>query len=452
MFTLVNFFRHPAEDAPVCGDWTDLMRGPGVIKGDSLLIKRINQMAVLRYVQQHEPSSRYDIARACGLSNSTVSTLISELMEIGIIKTVGEGPSIGGRRPVVLGINEEAGHVIAVDVGSTTITCGRVDLHAKIHDKLTIRAPKNPAKSLAATVQLVRTVNEQAMSQQSPPILGVGVATAGYVRPATGIVVSASLLGWRDVDLGQEIQAATGLPVLVGNNANAAALGELYYGAGAGVDNFIYVAIGNGIGAGLVLDGQLYGGARNGAGELGHTAVAADGPVCNCGRTGCLESLSSGSAIEQMARASLADTAPGTSRSGRTRITAEVVFRRAQAGDAAAAAIVDTALHYLAVGIGNMVNLFNPDQVILGGGITRSGDWFMEQFLPKIVPRLVPEQDGHVQFALSESNEDSGLRGAATLVIQQLFGAAHNIPGSRDGQAGRSSGTKPTVRDLILRY
>ena len=99
-----------------------------------------------------------------------------------------------------------------------------------------------------------------------------------------------------------------------------------------------------------------------------------------------------------------------------------------------------------------MVNLFNPDQVILGGGITRSGAYFMEQFLPKIVPRLVPEQNGHVQFALSESNEDSGLRGAATLVIQQLFGAAHNIPGSRDGRAGRSSGTKPTVRDLILRY
>jgi N-acetylglucosamine repressor len=424
-----------------------------VLKGDSLLIKRINQMAILRYVQQNEPSSRYDIARACGLSNSTVSTLIAELMEIGIIKTVGEGPSIGGRRPVVLGINEEAGHVIAVDVGSTSITCGRVDLHAKIHDKLTIKASKDPATSLAATVELVKTVHDQAVSQESPPILGVGVATAGYVRPSTGIVVSASNLGWRDVDLGQEIQSATGLPVLVGNNANAAALGELYYGVGAGVANFIYVAIGNGIGTGLVLDGQLYRGARNGAGELGHTAVAADGPTCSCGRTGCLESLASGSAIEQMARSSLPDVPPQSrSGPGSARITAEVVFRRAQAGDTAAAAIVDTALNYLAIGIGNMVNLINPDQVILGGGITRSGSYFMEHFLPKIRPRLVPEQNGQVQFALSESNEDSGLRGAATLVIQQLFGAVHSIPGGRDGRTGRPSGTKPTVQDLILRH
>jgi hypothetical protein len=99
-----------------------------------------------------------------------------------------------------------------------------------------------------------------------------------------------------------------------------------------------------------------------------------------------------------------------------------------------------------------MVNLINPDQVILGGGITRSGNYFMEQFLPKIRPRLVPEQNGHVQFALSESNEDSGLRGAATLVIQQLFGAVHGIRGGGDGRAARPSGTKPTVRDLILHY
>jgi glucokinase-like ROK family protein len=421
-----------------------------LLKGDSLLIKRINQMAILRFVQQNEPSSRYEIAQACGLSNSTVSTLISELMEIGIIKNLGEGPSIGGRRPVVLGINEQAGHVIAVDVGATAITCGRVDLHAKIHDKLTIRTSKNPAKSLAATVQLVEKVYQQALSHQSPPILGVGVATAGYVRPSTGIVVSASNLGWRNVDLGTEIQAATGLPTLVGNNANAAALGELYYGVGAGVANFVYVAIGNGIGTGLVLDGQLYRGARNGAGELGHTAVAADGPTCSCGRVGCLESLASGSAIEQMAMTLLVDAEePGTSRP--RKITAETVFRRAQAGDAAATAIVDTALNYLAIGIANMVNIVNPDQVILGGGITRSGDYFMEQFLPKIKPRLVPEQNGQVQFALSESNEDSGLRGAATLVIQQLFGAVRPIPGGGDGPAAGPSRAKPTVHDLILR-
>lgn len=420
-----------------------------MLKGDSLLIKRINQMAILRFVQQNEPASRYEIAQACGLSNSTVSTLVSELMDIGIVKNLGEGPSIGGRRPVVLGINEGAGHVIALDVGSTTITCGRVDLHAKIHDKLTIRASEKPAESLAATVKLVKAVYQHALTQDSPPILGVGIATTGYVRPSTGIVVSASNLGWRDVDLGKEISVSTGLPTLVDNNVNAAALGELYYGRGAETLNFIYVAIGNGIGAGIVIDGQLYRGSRNGAGELGHTVVAADGPPCSCGRVGCLESLASGSAIEQMARASLPARSP-ESTSGKARITAEEVFRRAQEGDAAAERIVDTALGYLATGIGNMVNLLNPDQVILGGGITRSGSYFMEQFLRKIQPRLLPEQNSDVQFGMSESNEDSGLRGAATLVIQQLFGAVHSIPGGGSAAAGRPSRAKPTVRDLIV--
>jgi N-acetylglucosamine repressor len=422
-----------------------------VLKVDSLLMKRINQMAILRFVQRNEPASRSDIAQACGLSNSTVSTLVSELMEMGIVKNVGEGPSIGGRRPVVLGINEQAGHVIAVDVGSTTITCGRVDLHAKIHDKLIIKTPADPAESLSATVELVRKVQAQALATESPIVLGVGVATAGYIRPATGIVVSASNLGWRDVDLGRSISMATGLPTQVDNNANAAALGELYYGLGAGVAHFIYVAIGNGIGAGLVLDGELYRGARNGVGEVGHIAVAEDGPVCSCGRIGCLESLASGSAIEQMARKALSRPgSDGNARSEREKITAKDVFQWAEQGEPAAAAVIDKALGYLAAGIGNVVNLLNPDEVILGGGITRSGDYFMEHFLPKIRPRLLPEQNGHVQFRLSESNEDSGLRGAATLVIQQLFGTFHSMPSSADSDNTQSSRAKPTVRDLLL--
>jgi N-acetylglucosamine repressor len=422
-----------------------------LLKGDSLLMKRINQMAILRFVQRNEPASRSDIAQACGLSNSTVSTLVSELMEMGIVKNVGEGPSIGGRRPVVLGINEQAGHVIAVDVGSTTITCGRVDLHAKIHDKLIVKTPKDPAESLSATVELVKRVHVQALATESPLVLGVGVATTGYIRPATGIVVSASNLGWREVDLGRAISTTTGLPTQVDNNANAAALGEFYYGLGAGVSNFIYVAIGNGIGAGLVLDGELYRGTRNGAGEIGHIAVAANGPPCSCGRVGCLESLASGSAIEQMAQESLSRTGPaGDIRSEQEKITAKDVFHRAEGGDPAAAAIIDKALDYLAIGIGNLVNLLNPDQVILGGGITRSSDYFMESFLPKIQPRLLPEQNGEVKFRLSESNEDSGLRGAATLVIQQLFGAVHSLPSSSDGGAMRSPRAKPTVRDLLI--
>jgi glucokinase-like ROK family protein len=422
-----------------------------LLKGDSLLMKRINQMAILRFVQRNEPASRSDIAQACGLSNSTVSTLVSELMEMGIVKNVGEGPSIGGRRPVILGINEQAGHAIAVDVGSTTITCGRVDLHAKIHDKLIVKTPKDPTESLSATVELVKRVHSQALATESPLVLGVGVATTGYVRPSTGIVASASNLGWREVDLGSAISTATGLPAQVDNNANAAALGELYYGLGAGVSNFIYVAIGNGIGAGLVLDGELYRGARNGVGEIGHIAVAADGPPCSCGRVGCLESLASGGAIEQLAQASLSRTGrEGNARPEQAKITAKDVFRRAQEGDPAAAAIVDKALDYLAIGIGNMVNLLNPDQVILGGGITRSSEYFMGNFLPRIRPRLLPEQNGDVQFRLSESNEDSGLRGAATLVIQQLFGAVHSLPNGGDGGTMRSPRTKPTVRDLLI--
>src|SRR6185437_6243940 len=196
--------------------------------------------------------------------------------------------------------------------------------------------------------------------------------------------------------------------------------------------------------------GELYRGARNGVGEVGHIAVAEDGPACKCGRTGCLESLASGSAIEQMAQEALSRSRPdGSAPSEQRKITAKDVFQRAEEGEPAAAAIVDKALGHLATGIGNVINLLNPDEVILGGGLTRSGDYFMRHFLPKIRPRLLPEQNGHVQFQLSESNEDSGLRGAATLVIQQLFGAVHSGPGGTDIGNARSPRAKPTVRDLL---
>lgn len=423
-----------------------------MVKGDSLLIKRLNQMAILRFIQQNEPTSRHEIGQACGLASSTVSTLVAELVEIGIVKHLGEGQSIGGRRPVTLGLNEGAGHVIAVDVGSTTITCGRVDLHARIHDKLAVPTPRDPEESVAATVQLVEQVHQQALLHDSPPIIGVGVATTGYVHPSSGIVVRASNLGWYNVDLKKEILAVTGLPTLVDNNTNAAALGELYYGSGAGTKNFIYVAIGNGIGAGLVLDGQLFRGTRNGAGEIGHTTIVADGPRCACGRVGCLEAVASGSAIERIARTAAAESPVLRKHRRRGKLTAEDVFRYAMEGDAASLAIVDSALTYLADAISNLVNLLNPDRVILGGGLTRSGEFFMDRFLAKVKPRLLPDQNGHVGFGLSESNEDSGLRGAATLVLQQLFDTGRGIDSGADhtqhpnGRARRV----PTVQDLIL--
>ena len=231
------------------------------------------------------------------------------------------------------------------------------------------------------------------------------------------------------------------MPTLVDNNANAAALGELYYGLGAGVANFIYVAIGTVSAQDWSSTANCTAAHATASARSGTSPSPQTAPPCSCGRVGCLESLASGSAIEQMAQASLSRTeADGSTLSEQAKITAKDVFRRAAKGDPAAAAIVDKALDYLAIGIGNMVNLLNPDQVILGGGITRSGDYFMGYFLPKIRPRLLPEQNGDVQFRLSESNEDSGLRGAATLVIQQLFGAVHSQPGGSDGGTTRSPG------------
>jgi predicted NBD/HSP70 family sugar kinase len=180
--------------------------------------------------------------------------------------------------------------------------------------------------------------------------------------------------------------------------------------------------------------------------------IVADGPLCACGRVGCLEAVASGIAIERMARTVAAESPVMSKHRRRRKLTAEDVFGYAKEGDAAASAIVDSTLTHLADAISNLVNLLNPDRVILGGGLTRSGDFFMEPFLAKVRPRLLPDQNGRVSFALSESNEDSGLRGAATLVLQQLFNTVRGIDSGTDETQhpnGRSVRV-PTVQDLIL--
>ena len=259
---------------------------------------------------------------------------------------------------------------IGVDLGGTRIRAGIVDADGRLlaRTETLSDARRGPA---AVIETLRRAVTELAPSQDD--IAGLGVACAGQIHAATGVVVQAPNLGWTNVPLAAELRHTFGVPVIVENDVRSAAWGEFIAGGGHAGDSLIAVYVGTGLGSGAVIDGRLWAGATNAAGEVGHTQVVADGLACPCGARGCLERYVSGSGFQQRLREALAagvDTALARLTGGDdARLTASMVYETAKGGDAFARRVWDEAVHHLVVTLANYVTVVNPRLLVLGGGV-----------------------------------------------------------------------------------
>lgn len=392
-----------------------------MLTGNANLVRQINRMAVLKLLQSQGPISRAAITAATGLSPSTVSAVVADLMAAGMVREVGEEKSRGGRRAVLLEINEAGGLMIGVDLGGTKIVGGVVDMTARIRHRVHVPTPSDPDEILRKVLEVISELLASSDARKTP-VKGIGIASPGLVDE-NGVVVKAGNLGWRNVPLRERVTVAFGIPTIIENDTNAAALAEMYYGAAAGMENLIYVGVGTGVGAGIVLNGILYRGARGGGGEIGHMRMVAEGRPCSCGRFGCLETLASGKAIAQRA-AELIPQHPSS-------ILAEIQHERGQVtardvGEAAsrdflAAQIIREAATYLGWAIGNLANIFNPDVVILGGGVSRTNSLFVQQVEQEARSVTLPSHEKSLRIVASPLGEDNGIIGAASLVVQRLF-------------------------------
>ncbi|MDF2721658.1 MAG: Glucokinase [Paenibacillus sp.] len=393
-----------------------------MISVNSQKVKLLNQMAILRSIQVNDTISRQQIARTTRLSNSTISILVGELIASGIVKELGEGESSGGRRSKLLGINEEGGTILAVDLGSSNITCAIVDLRANIREKRTIDAPAEPNERLPAVIELLKTMREVGRAKGMDNFLGVGVAVSGFVDPKNGIIISASNMGWKNIHLKKEIEYATGLTTSIDNVAKAGALAEYYYGTGVGADHLLYIEAGSGIGAGFIVNGSLITGLRNAAGEIGHLQMVQNGLVCKCGKIGCLETIASGKAIERKAFERREQSALLQSYYDRHgKITAEYVFDCAKKDDPAALSIIDEAIEFTAIATANILSMFNPELIVFGGGLANAGAFYLDRITHKLELSLIKDHNKGVQIKLSSLGRNSSILGAATLVIERLF-------------------------------
>ena len=331
----------------------------------------------------------------------------------------GEQLSLSGKATVVLTNGVEKSYYIGVDLGGTYIKCGIVDEDGNI-----VEAGKSPTPDNYddAAKEIARLADELAKKAGVTP-LGVGVGSPGSIDGETGKVIYSNNLGWHDAPLKADLEKYLKIPVEITNDANAAALGEAFCGAGKNYRSFVLLTLGTGVGSGIVLDGKLLEGNHGVGAEFGHTVIVAGGNKCTCGRRGCLEAYASATAlvsqtVDAMNRhreSALWKVSPDPKK-----VNGKTAFDAMRLGDETAKQVVDTYIGYLADGVTNAVNLFRPDAVILGGGVSAEGDALIKPLKEKVKELSYGKWEvAPVEIVTATLKNDAGICGAAKLAIDR---------------------------------
>lgn len=397
------------------------------------LVKQHNLHVILLSLLYEPILSRSQLAKRTNLSNTTVTNLIAELIEQGIVKekttTDGEQGELRpvGRPRTSICLEPDARFVIGIHIGVGTIRMAITNLRAEIVDnqflKFDIKAPTEEV------LEKVVTTAEAVIARSGidrDRILGVGVGASGLVDFTTGVNVYAPNLDWHDVSLREHLQKELQLSVIVDNNVRSMSMGETYFGAGRGVDSVAFVYGRIGVGAGLTFKGQVFRGSSKGAGEIGHNAMLLQGgEPCRCGNRGCLETLVSESAILREAEKIIKEEPKGILATlideNKDNSAIDCVFDAARQGDENVRKLLEERGCYLGVALANLINLFNPELILLGGIFSRGEDLFIKPITQTIQQRAFGEMGRNVRVQATSFGWKAGVIGAAALALLQFF-------------------------------
>jgi glucokinase len=315
---------------------------------------------------------------------------------------------------------------VGIDIGGTKILTAVVNSRGEIVSS--DERPTPVTKSREVVIQAIVDSADCVLKRFNgaiSDISAIGIGAAGISNPEAGVLfTSPNLPALRNVLLRDILQERLGKRTFLTNDANAAALGEFYFGAGGGVRNFIYITISTGIGGGVIIDGKIYAGAIGAAGEVGHMTIDDDGPVCNCGNRGCWETLASGTALAREARQRVLEGAKTSileyARGDVDKITAQVVHNAAEQGDRLAKELIARTGYYVGVGLANLINIFNPELIVIGGGLSNIGDMLLKPAYKVAEERAFKESYQSVRFASVELGGNSGVLGAAAFALQKM--------------------------------
>lgn len=392
-----------------------------MIKQTTRDIRRGNRLAVLRWVYAAAPVSRQEITAASGLSQATIANVVTDLLALGLLAESGYEASQGGRPRALLGVNAANGFFIGVDIAETYIDFELFDLG--LSHQFTVEYALHPEENQPCQIadHVARGLNELLAAAGAPreKVLGVGVSVPGLVERSGGVSVFAPNWAWHDVPFAALLQQRIDLPIYLDNPLKACAVAEQWFGAGRAVQHLVMLNLGTGVGAGVIANGELYRGASNSAGEWGHTAIVLDGRPCRCGGRGCLEAYIGAPGIVQHLRE--IDSASRLLHADDQTATIDALADAARQGDPAAAEVLRVTTRYLSAGVVNVVNMFNPEVVVLGGWVgLRLGPYL----LPELQAAVARAALSATRIQMCQLPHNPTSIGSATFALEGFLAAA----------------------------
>jgi len=390
-----------------------------VQKSTVLDVRRINRSTVLRQIYLGQSMSRQELSQHSGLSPATVTNVVVELLQEGIVLESGIEASQGGRPRSILTINPRFGYFIGVEVGETFIRIELFDLTLHLIGSVVYPLALNenqPEQVVQYIHQGVQTVLTAADVTQEK-VIGVGIGVGGLVEQVSAYL---PVWGWQSAPLATLLEEGLHIPISLDNAAKAMAQAESLFGAGQGYEHVAVLLVGTGIGAGIIADDSLYRGASNSAGEWGHTTIELDGRLCRCGSHGCLEAYAGAPGIIERLR----EEAPESSllQSNDQESTVSAIVAAARDGNLAAIQVLKDTAHYLGAGIANLINLFNPQLIVLGGWAGLAiGEYILPELRQFVACYALKQPFSVTKIEFSQLGQDAVAMGAAALILEQFF-------------------------------
>lgn len=378
----------------------------------------MNRSLVLNTIRREGPLSRTRLTELCGLSVGAVSTITNDLLEKNWILEIGEGDYTGGRRQVMLKLNPGAGIVVGLKLMEKRVVGAVTDLESRVlyYVERDIDTQHDPRAIARTLVDVIETMLAAAKVRRNK-VVGVGIGLAGAIDARAGVVHLSPFFHWRDVPLAKLVEDRLALPVYIDNDVNTLTMTEQLFGPGQHAANFVVVTVGRGIGMGIIVNHELYQGTRGGAGEIGHITVAVDGPLCDCGKRGCLEALAADPAVVGFVR----DARRAQGHTGAEPATLEDVVAAAAQGDVPAREALQQSGRYLGIGLATVVNLFSPSLIIISGEGVIAGDYRLAPMFEALREHTFNGLLDKVEIVVQHADDRAWARGAASLVIGKLF-------------------------------
>lgn len=386
------------------------------VRGNLGLVKKINKRTVLNLIRDQKMISRAEIAKVAGLNKATVSALVDELIQENFVFESGIGASTGGRRPTMLKFNHLAGSIVGAELGVNYIYTVLTDLNANILWEKRIELGED-TKQEEILQQMVHMIQEALENAPETPngVMGIGIGVPGIVNSEQGKILFAPNLRWDNVAFLPFLKEH--LPnymITIENEAKLAALGEKWFGASRSFSNLVYISAGTGIGAGIIINNQLYSGTEGQAGEIGHHIIQANGLTCSCGNNGCWEMYASEKAIRrrliEINRKEEADD-----------FSIDRLCSMAESGDREIAEIFQEIGTYLGIGLLNVVHAYNPEAIIIGNTLGRAGKWLLQHAEKIVNEKKLTKSSPNPVVVNSELKEKSCVIGAVSSILDKIL-------------------------------